>query len=202
MYYHPIPQMSLSVILTRYDTQAVKLEGGAEMAPTISRLTSLGIPVLGHVGLTPQRASSLGGFRVQGKTLSSAQKLLADALAIQEAGCLGMVMEAVPAEIAEIVTSKLNIPTIGIGAGVGCSGQVLVQVDMLGYYPEGRFMPKFVKLYGDMFKVAKEGIEGYMKEVKERSYPEKQHTYPMGKDETLEAFRAWVKDQDVKKEEK
>lgn len=118
------------------------------MAPTIQRITSVGISVLGHVGLTPQRQHSLGGFRVQGKTAQSAAKLLDDALAVQEAGCFAVVLEAVPAPIAEIITRQLNIPTIGIGAGNGCSGQVLVQVDMLGYFPKGRFLPKFVKASG------------------------------------------------------
>lgn len=118
------------------------------MAPTIQRITSVGISVLGHVGLTPQRQHSLGGFRVQGKTAQSAAKLLDDALAVQEAGCFAVVLEAVPAPIAEIITKQLNIPTIGIGAGNGCSGQVLVQVDMLGYFPKGRFLPKFVKASG------------------------------------------------------
>ncbi|KAF8243064.1 hypothetical protein K440DRAFT_606636 [Wilcoxina mikolae CBS 423.85] len=181
--------------------QAVKLEGGAELAPTISRLTSLGIPVLGHIGLTPQRASSLGGFRVQGKTLSSAQKLLSDALAAQEAGCFGVVLEAVPAEVAEMVTTELSIPTIGIGAGGGTSGQVLVQVDMLGYYPNGRFMPKFVKHYGEMFKMAKSGVEEYMKEVREGQYPKKEHTYPMGKEE-LEAFKRYMRERETGGKEK
>jgi len=170
---------------------AVKLEGGSELAPTAKRLTSLGISVLGHIGLTPQRASSLGGFRVQGKTLSSAQKLLSDALALQEAGCFGIVLEAVPAEIAEIVTEELDIPTIGIGAGGGTSGQVLVQVDMLGHYPEGRFMPKFVKRYANLFEHAKSGMEEYMKEVRRGEYPKKEHTYPIGEDE-LEAFRGYM----------
>lgn len=102
--------------------------------------------MLGHVGLTPQRQHSLGGFRVQGKTAQSAAKLLDDALAVQEAGCFAMVMEAVPTPVAELITKELNIPTIGIGAGNGCSGQVLVQIDMLGNFPKGRFLPKFVKV--------------------------------------------------------
>ena len=116
------------------------------MAPTIKRITSAGISVLGHIGLTPQRQHSLGGFRVQGKTASSAAKILDDALAVQEAGCFAMVVEAVPPAVADLITKSLDVPTIGIGAGSGCSGQVLVQIDMLGNFPEGRFMPKFVKV--------------------------------------------------------
>lgn len=141
--------------------QGVKLEGGVEMAPTIERITRAGIPVLGHVGLTPQRQSSLGGFRVQGKTTLGALRVLEDALAVQAAGCFAVVLEAVPAEVASLVTEKLRIPTIGIGAGNGCSGQVLVQVDMSGNFPPGRFLPKFVKQYGDVWGESLRAIENY-----------------------------------------
>src|ERR1700712_3430986 len=122
--------------------QSIKLEGGASMAPTIKAITDAGIPVLGHVGLTPQRQHALGGFRVQGKTAVSAMALLKDALAVQEAGAYAMVLEAVPEPIAKLITNKLRIPTIGIGAGNGTSGQLLVQVDMLGNFPPGRSIPK------------------------------------------------------------
>lgn len=158
---------------------AVKLEGGADMAPTISKITSAGIPVLAHVGLTPQRQNSLGGFRVQGKSVAGALKLLEDAIAVQEAGAFGTVVEAVPAEIATLVTKKLTIPTIGIGAGNGCSGQVLVQVDMAGNFPPGRFLPKFVKQYGNLWGEAMRAIEQYKTEVKSREYPAPEHTYPI-----------------------
>jgi 3-methyl-2-oxobutanoate hydroxymethyltransferase len=120
--------------------KAVKLEGGKEMAETIRRITSVGVPVLAHVGLTPQRQASLGGFRVQAKTAKQARSLLEDALAVQEAGAFAVVLEAVPEEIATYVTQQLTIPTIGIGAGNGCSGQVLVQNDALGMFD--RFVPK------------------------------------------------------------
>ncbi|KAA8565583.1 hypothetical protein EYC84_009435 [Monilinia fructicola] len=122
--------------------QGIKLEGGVEMASTIKKITTAGIPVLAHVGLTPQRQNSLGGFRVQGKTCAGALKVLEDALAVQEAGAFATVVEAVPQEVASLITEKLSIPTIGIGAGNGCSGQVLVQVDMTGNFPPGRFLPK------------------------------------------------------------
>jgi 3-methyl-2-oxobutanoate hydroxymethyltransferase len=169
--------------------QGIKIEGGKDMAPTISRITTAGIPVLGHVGLTPQRQHALGGFRVQGKTAEGAAKVLEDALAVQKAGCFAVVLEAVPAEVARIVTKKLSIPTIGIGAGNGCSGQVLVQVDMTGNFPPGRFLPKFVKKYGSVWDESFRAIERYRDEVKSRQYPAPEHTYPISDDE-LTAFEA------------
>lgn len=166
--------------------QGVKLEGGKEMTETISKITTAGIPVLGHIGLTPQRQNALGGFRVQGKSVSGALKLLQDARAVQQAGAFGVVLEAIPAEVASFVTRKLEIPTIGIGAGNGCSGQVLVQVDMAGYYPPGRRVPKFVKRYGDIWGEASRALESYRSEVKDRSYPAPEHTYPMAKEDLAE----------------
>lgn len=163
----------------------IKLEGGAEMAPTIKKITSAGIPVLAHIGLTPQRQNALGGFRVQGKTTAGAVKVLEDALAVQEAGCFGMVVEAVPAEVAALITKKLSVPTIGIGAGNGCSGQVLVQVDMTGNFPPGRFLPKFVKKYGDVWSESMKAIEAYRDETKSRTYPAPEHTYPISKEELV-----------------
>jgi 3-methyl-2-oxobutanoate hydroxymethyltransferase len=159
--------------------KSVKLEGGKEMAPTIAKITGAGIPVLAHIGLTPQRQNALGGFRVQGKNTASAMKLLEDALAVQEAGAYAAVVEAVPAEVAAAVTKALRIPTIGIGAGNGCSGQVLVQVDMLGNFPPGRFLPKFVKQYGNVWSESMKAIQNYKTEVKSRAYPALEHTYPM-----------------------
>ncbi len=166
--------------------QSIKLEGGAEMAPTIKKIATAGIPVLGHVGLTPQRQNALGGFRVQGKTCASALKVLEDALAVQEAGCFAVVLEAVPQEVAALITQRLLIPTIGIGAGNGCSGQVLVQVDMTGYFPPGRFIPKFVKKYGDVWSESLRAIEAYREETKSRAYPALEHTYPIPKEELAE----------------
>lgn len=171
--------------------QAVKLEGGAEVAPTIQRITQAGIPVVAHIGLTPQKQNALGGFRVQGKSTAGAVRLLEDALAVQEAGAFMVVLEAMPAEIASIITKKLSIPTIGIGAGNGCSGQVLVQVDMTGYYPPGRFLPKFVKKYGDVWSESLKAIEQYRTEVKNREYPSQEYTYPVSK-EHVEEFEALV----------
>jgi 3-methyl-2-oxobutanoate hydroxymethyltransferase len=175
--------------------KGIKLEGGKDMAPTIAKITGAGIPVLAHIGLTPQRQNALGGFRVQGKNTSSAIKLLEDALAVQEAGAFATVVEAVPAEVAALVTQKLSIPTIGIGAGNGCSGQVLVQVDMLGNFPPGRFLPKFVKQYGNVWNESLTAIEQYKTEVKSRAYPAVEHTYPISK-EVLAEFEEFVKKRD------
>jgi 3-methyl-2-oxobutanoate hydroxymethyltransferase len=171
--------------------QSIKLEGGASMAPTIRAITNAGIPVLAHVGLTPQRQHALGGFRVQGKTAVSAMAVLNDALAVQEAGAFAVVLEAVPAPIAAIITKKLRIPTIGIGAGNGCAGQVLVSVDMLGNYPPGRYLPKFVKKYGDIWGPSLLAIESYKKEVKSREYPAEQHEYAV-KEEEVHKFEAAI----------
>ena len=169
--------------------QAIKLEGGSESAATIQKISSAGIPVLAHVGLTPQRQHAIGGFRVQGKTSASALKILRDAIAVQKAGAFAMVLEAVPAEIASLITKRLSIPTIGIGAGNGCSGQVLVQVDMSGNFPEGRFLPKFVKQYGNIWKENMKAMRAYMTEVKSRAYPEPKHTYAISKEELNEFKR-------------
>jgi len=168
---------------------AVKLEGGAEMAGQIRKITTAGVAVLAHIGLTPQRQNALGGFRVQGKSTTGALKVLRDAIAVQEAGAFGVVLEAIPADVATLVTKKLRIPTIGIGAGNGCSGQVLVQMDMVGNFPPGRFLPKFVKKYGDVWGEAARAVEAYRVEVKDRSYPAPEHTYPMAKEEFLEFER-------------
>jgi 3-methyl-2-oxobutanoate hydroxymethyltransferase len=161
----------------------VKIEGGEELAPTIKRITQAGIPVVGHIGLTPQRQNALGGFRVQGKTCAGAMKILQDALALQEAGVFMFVFEAMPPEVAALITSKLKVPTIGIGAGNGCSGQVLVQVDMTGNFQPGRFIPKFVKKYADVWGEATRGMIQYREEVKSREFPSPEYTYPISKEE-------------------
>ncbi|KAJ5105923.1 3-methyl-2-oxobutanoate hydroxymethyltransferase [Penicillium alfredii] len=178
--------------------KAVKLEGGQEMAPTIQKITQIGIPVIAHIGLTPQRQHSIGGFRVQGKSVTGAVKVLQDALAAQEAGAFMVLIEAVPPEVAAIVTQKLRVPTIGIGSGAECSGQVLVQVDMTGNFPPGRFTPKFVKTYADVWGEAQRGIEEYRREVKDRAFPSPGHTYPISK-EALAEFQGVVDDISVKK---
>ncbi|KAF9362502.1 hypothetical protein BGX34_006028 [Mortierella sp. NVP85] len=164
--------------------EAVKLEGGKEMAPTISRLTQVGIPVLGHIGLTPQRQASLGGYKVQGKTAAKAKVMIEDALALQQAGCYAIVLEAVPEPVARHITNILKIPTIGIGAGAGCSGQVLVQQDMLGLY--GR-VPRFCKTYRSLADEIVGALREYSADVKSGVFPAEEHCYPMPPEE-LERF--------------
>jgi len=176
-------------LIAEGNAEAVKLEGGKEMAETIRAITKVGIPVLGHIGLTPQRQSSLGGFRVQGKTFEDAKSLLEDALALQEAGCYGVVLEAMPKNVASFITSQLNILTIGIGAGNGCSGQVLVQQDMLGAFD--KFVPKFCKVYADISSIAINAIKNYSKDVKERKFPDNEkNCYKMksGEDKKLQEY--------------
>lgn len=163
--------------------KAVKIEGGAELAPLIRRCTQAGIPVVGHLGLTPQSVHQLGGYKVQGKTPEAAQKLLDDALALEEAGAFALVMECVPKQLAELVSRKLSIPTIGIGAGSGCDGQVLVYHDILSYGSE--HVPKFVKKYGDAGSLIKQAITQYADEVRSGAFPQDEHTFTM-KEEMLE----------------
>lgn len=161
--------------------EAVKIEGGIEMASTVHRIQRVGIPVLGHIGLTPQRQSAMGGYRVQGKTAKKAKLLLKDALALQDAGCFAVVVEGVPAPAANYITSNLKIPTIGIGAGPGCSGQVLVQNDMVGIFD--KFVPRFCKQYANLTAVVKQAMETYRDEVKARTFPSAEHCYPMAEGE-------------------
>ena len=159
---------------------AVKLEGGQEVCPQIKAIVAAGIPVCAHLGLTPQSIHAFGGFKVQGKTQAAAQKLIEDAKAIEEAGAFAVVLECVPAKIAEIVTKELTIPTIGIGAGNVCDGQVLVYQDMLGMFSD--FTPKFVKRFADTGTIMKEAFAAYDKEVKAGTFPEKKHEYAISDD--------------------
>jgi 3-methyl-2-oxobutanoate hydroxymethyltransferase len=166
---------------------AIKLEGGVEICPTIEKLTSLGLPVMGHVGLTPQRSNALGGFKVQGKSVLDALKILRDAKAVEEAGAFAIVLEAIPSKIAQIITDQLNIPTIGIGAGNGTNGQVLVQADLLGMNP-GK-VPKFVKQYGNIYQESVKGASQYVNDVKNNGFPGvgKGYEYKV-KEEVVEEF--------------
>ncbi len=161
--------------------ESVKLEGGHELSKTIKAIDRAGIPVMGHIGLTPQSISKLGGYRVQGKTAGDAAHLLEDALALEEAGCYSIVLESVPARVAEFLSSKLYIPTIGIGAGVGCDGQVLVYHDLLGLFD--RFTPKFVKKYANLAPIITEAISEFVSDVENRQFPAEEHTYPMPAEE-------------------
>ena len=154
---------------------AVKLEGGIEVCPQIKAIVDAGIPVCAHIGLTPQSINAFGGFKVQGKSEEAAKKLLEDAKAVEEAGAFAVVIEGVPAKIAALITEKVSIPTIGIGAGKDCDGQVLVYQDMLGMFSD--FTPKFVKRYASIGEVMKDAFGKFIQEVKSGAFPEEQHTY-------------------------
>jgi 3-methyl-2-oxobutanoate hydroxymethyltransferase len=164
---------------------AVKLEGGQERADAVRHIVAAGIPVMGHLGLTPQSVNQLGGFRPQARTSSAAKKLIDDAIALEEAGAFSLVLESVPARLAEWVSKKLSIPTIGIGAGIGCDGQVLVTHDLLGLFD--RFTPKFVKQYASMHSVMHEAFTNFIAEVEEKKFPGEEHSVTM-KDEQWNAL--------------
>ncbi len=154
---------------------AVKLEGGAEVCEQIAAIVNASVPVVAHLGLTPQSVNAFGGFKVQGKSYEKAKKLVEDALKIQEAGACAVVLEGIPAKVAELITSKLFIPTIGIGAGSGCDGQVLVYQDMLGLTTG--HTPKFVKQYAALGEIMRQGIRDYISETKSGAFPAAEHTY-------------------------
>lgn len=154
---------------------AVKLEGGEAFSETIQAITRASIPVMGHIGLTPQSIHAFGGFKVQGKTIEAAQKILQDALAVEKAGAFAIVLEAIPADLAALITKKLTIPTIGIGAGNQTDGQVLVYQDMLGMY--GEMQPKFVKRYADLGAEMNSAIQHYKTEIQQEQFPAAEHTF-------------------------
>ena len=154
---------------------AVKLEGGVSVCPQIKAITDAGIPVMAHLGLTPQSINAFGGFKVQGKNEAAARKLIDDAKAVEEAGAFALVLECVPAKLAKIISEQLTIPTIGIGAGAGCDGQILVYQDMLGMFSD--YTPKFVKRFAEVGSVMKEAFANYIKEVQAETYPAEEHTF-------------------------
>jgi 3-methyl-2-oxobutanoate hydroxymethyltransferase len=156
---------------------AVKLEGGHARADAIRSIVSAGIPVMGHIGLTPQSINQLGGFRAQGKTALAAKRLVEDALILEEAGCFSIVLESVPARLAELISRKLSIPTIGIGAGAGCDGQVLVTHDILGLFD--RFTPKFVKQYANFHHEMQKAFADYIEDVETKHFPAQEHIVEM-----------------------
>ena len=162
---------------------AVKLEGGVRVAEQIRAIVKAGIPVMGHIGLTPQSINVFGGFKVQGKSEEAARALLADAKTVEEAGAFAVVIEAVPAALAQMITDAVSIPTIGIGAGAGCDGQILVYQDMLGMFSD--FTPKFVKRYANVGEVMREAFANYAAEVASGAFPTEEHTYKI-KDDVLE----------------
>lgn len=157
--------------------KAVKLEGGQEIAETVRSIVKAGIPVVGHLGLTPQAVHQLGGYKVQGKEEAAAKKLLADARALENSGAFALVLECVPEALARKVTQEISIPAIGIGAGAGCDGQVLVSHDMLGLYPGNK--AKFVKEYANLHEVITNAVKAYISEVQERKFPAAEHSFKM-----------------------
>jgi len=169
----------------------VKLEGAGRMLPRVRAIVESGIPVMGHLGLTPQSVTALGGYKAQGRTATKAKRLVADALALQEAGCYALVLEAVPTQVAARITQALTIPTIGIGAGPACDGQVLVYHDLLGL-TEGH-TARFVKRYADLATIIREALASFVADVRSGAYPEERHTYGMPAEE-LAAFEASVED--------
>jgi 3-methyl-2-oxobutanoate hydroxymethyltransferase len=169
--------------LQQGNMDAVKLEGGRERADAVRAITGAGIPVMGHLGLTPQSVHQLGGFRAQGKTATAARRLLEDALVLEEAGCFSLVLESVPARLAQLVSQRIGIPTIGIGAGVGCDGQVLVTHDLLGIFD--RFTPKFVKKYANFQAEMQRAFSEYIEDVQTKSFPGAEHSIDMPEDEWL-----------------
>ncbi len=165
---------------------AVKLEGGVEEAEIVKRMVDIGIPVMGHIGMTPQSVYKFGGFKAQGKTVDQAKKLIEDAKALQKAGAFSIVLEVVPEELAEMITKELDIPTIGIGAGNKCDGQVQVMTDMLGI--TAGFVPKHSKKFADLYSAGLEGIKAYISSVQDGSFPE-ETTCPHLTEETLNEIK-------------
>jgi 3-methyl-2-oxobutanoate hydroxymethyltransferase len=156
--------------------EAVKVEGGdAETCRTVSRLVNAGIPVMGHLGFTPQSVHALGGYRVQGRGQDAADRILTEAAALQGAGCFAIVLELIPADLAQLVTGSLTIPTIGIGAGPDCDGQVLVLYDALGLNPS--FRPRFLKHFAELGESAREGVDSYIREVRDGQFPGSEHSF-------------------------
>jgi 3-methyl-2-oxobutanoate hydroxymethyltransferase len=171
---------------------AVKLEGGSALAETVRRLVDAGVPVMAHIGLTPQSVHALGGFSVQGRTAAAARRLLDDAIALEQAGAFAVVLEMVPAEVAQLVTQRLTIPTIGIGAGPHCDGQVLVFHDMMGYTTG--YIPKHNKRYAQLAETIRSAAQAYVEEVANGSFPEEAQTVHLKPDEWQE-LKAWAADE-------
>ena len=166
--------------------EAVKLEGGRDRAEAVAAIVSAGIPVVGHLGLTPQSVNQLGGFRTQGRSAEAALRLVQDALLLQQAGCFALVLESIPRRLGSLVSRRLEIPTIGIGAGLDCDGQVLVTHDLLGMFD--RFTPRFVKQYAQFHQLMESAFTEYLEDVHNRRFPSKEHTFSMS-DEAWEALQ-------------
>jgi len=166
---------SATRMLQEGGAHSIKLEGGKDLAPTVAKIVQAGIPVVGHVGLTPQSVHAMGGFKVQGRDIESARRILDDAKALEEAGCFALVLEGIPLEVAAEITSQLSIPTIGIGAGMHCDGQVLVCYDLLGM--NGEFKPKFLKTYANLREQVIDAASQFATEVREGTFPEEKHSF-------------------------
>ncbi len=174
--------------LNEAEMDAIKLEGGRRVEKQIKAIVEAGIPVMGHIGLTPQSSGQLGGFKAQGRTAEAARELMLDAIAIEEAGAFSILLEAIPPEVGEAITERLSIPTLGIGAGIHCDGQLLISGDMLGLVEA--FTPRFVKKYANLSDVIIKAISKYVSDIKELQFPEEKHTYRMkeGEAEKLGEF--------------
>ncbi len=195
MSYQVSPQEALrnaGRFLQEAGMDAVKLEGGREAADAVKLIVDAGIPVMGHLGLTPQSIHKLGGFRAQGRTARAAKRLIEDAQILEEAGCFSIVLEAVPDRVAELISKRVSIPTIGIGAGAGCDGQVLVTHDLLGLFD--RFTPKFVKRYADIHAEMARAFAEYKADVEKRAFPAVEHAYSIDDKE----FTALVQELEAK----
>jgi len=190
-----LPFMSYNISLQQAVTNAgilykdggadsVKLEGGQEMAKVVETIVRAGIPVFGHIGLTPQTSALLGGFKVQGKSIDQARKVFDDAVALEQAGAFALILEAIPKELAALITQKVRIPTVGIGGGIHCDGQVLVLHDMVGLFR--RFTPKFVKVYADLYTPQLNAVKEYISDVQKGSFPGDEHTFSMKADAVAE----------------
>jgi 3-methyl-2-oxobutanoate hydroxymethyltransferase len=174
------------ILLQKGGMDAVKLEGGRDRVPAIKAIIAAGIPVMGHLGLTPQSVHKLGGWKIQARSTDSARILVEDALILEDAGCYALVLESIPVEVAELISKRLSIPVIGIGAGMGCDGQILVTHDLLGMFD--RFTPSFVKRYADLYSEMERAFREYIADVKQRRFPAAEH----GNSMDPQAFRALV----------
>lgn len=189
MSYHLTKEESLrnaGRFLKEGGANAVKLEGGAEVAETIKAIVDVGIPVVGHLGLTPQAINVLGGYRVQGKDEETAKKIIADAKILEQAGAFAIVLEAIPASLAKIISKEVQVPTIGIGAGNGCDGQVLVVQDLLGLFSD--FTPKFVKRFANLKPLIQEALGKYKAEVQSGAFPAPEHSFTMAEEELAKLY--------------
>ncbi|NBX68256.1 MAG: 3-methyl-2-oxobutanoate hydroxymethyltransferase [Proteobacteria bacterium] len=162
-------------LLSEGEAHAVKIEGGVAVAKTITKMVEVGIPVMGHIGLTPQSVHALGGYRVQGKTASARESIIQDAIALEDAGVYAMVLEGIPVELAKAITERVKVPTIGIGAGPNCDGQILVLQDFLGLNTD--FHPKFVKRFAQLAEETRKAVGAYASEVRQKNFPEREHSF-------------------------